>query len=127
MIMFAFLGQFLRVALTWIGTQISRYLIPLIRVLANRFVATFFVVATGIITDPGGFVSTAVCWFIDLLVSPIPDMPQEYTIAGIAQTLGNNVPFIGAGIFYKISRDVAGLVALAIPIKIYKLLPFKFS
>lgn len=122
-----FLAQFLRAGFIWIVQQVVKYILPLIRVIANRFVVTIVGTAAAIILDPAGFVSTAICWFIDLLVAPIPDMPQQYTIAGIAQTLGTNIPFIGSGIFYKITRDVAIVVSLGIPIKVYKLMPFKFS
>lgn len=78
-------------------------------------------------TDPIGTASNVGCGFLSFVAGMFPSTPEAFTLAGLAQRLGDSVPFLGSGIFYKILRDFGIILGLALAIKIYKLIPFKMT
>jgi len=103
MILVAFLVPVAVVALTLFG---------LVAFLASAFL------------NPTGAWNGWVIGAIDHIAAFFPSTPQEYTLAGIAGSIADVLPF-GTGIIFEIFQSFLALGGLMVIIKIYKLIPFK--
>lgn len=87
----------------------------------------FFEQLGNLITDPVGTVTYFACQFITFIFGFFPSTPEALTLQGLANKLGNALPFVGSSIIYSILRDFSLILGLALIVKIYKLIPFKMS
>lgn len=79
----------------------------------------------GVILDPTHALQNWICWLVTNLCYFLPKSPDNLKIVNLGGRLADNIPFIGSGIIRKIISDFLLIIGLAIPIKIYKLLPGK--
>jgi uncharacterized membrane protein YkgB len=78
----------------------------------------------GALNDPEGWVNQTICFIIDFVSSAFPSTPSNLKISSLIQS----VPLLNSIGFRFISDTfllISGLAAIALVVKIYKLIPFK--
>ena len=81
----------------------------------------------GALANPQGWMNSTICSAIDYIAALFPSTPDNLKIANILNSIGDAMPLVGRGIVRDIFGTIAGMAAVALAIKIYKLLPFKMS
>lgn len=84
-------------------------------------------VILGIITNPLGAVNAFINVIIDAVASVWPSTPPSLKIAALIDSVAATMPGVGRGIIREFFVTISSFFALAVVIKIYKLLPFKAS
>lgn len=67
-----------------------------------------------------------VCAIIYRLTFWLPSTPNHLTLSSLSINLGDNLPFIGAGIWYETMNIVKTVLILVASWKVFKSLPGKF-
>lgn len=74
--------------------------------------------------NPAGAWNGWVIGSIEHVSSYWPSTPTQFTIAGLATSINQVIPF-GSGVIYEILDALMVMFSLMMIIKIYKLIPFK--
>lgn len=74
--------------------------------------------------DPSGAVNTFMIKMIDVMFAFWPSTPNDKNIGHILSTFALEYPQIGWGLIYEVFQGIAGILTLALFIKLVKLLPF---
>lgn len=98
------------------------FLIPVAVVAITLFGLVAFLASAYL--NPTGAWNGWVIGAIDHVAANFPSTPQQYTLAGLADSIADVIPF-GTGIIFEIFQSLIGLGGLMVIIKIYKLIPFK--
>ena len=81
----------------------------------------------GALADPQGLMNRVVCGAIDMISGVFPSTPDNLKIGSIIESAGSVMPAFGTGLIREVLGTIAGMAAIALVIKIYKLMPFKMS
>ena len=65
-------------------------------------VVTILCFCTEAIANPQGFINFYLCAFIDILVIPLPETPDQLKIYSIISSFAASYPFIGFGIIFDV-------------------------
>lgn len=79
----------------------------------------------GALQNPQGLMNQVVCTVIDVVTAVLPSTPQGLHISDFVSAAANQIPAVGRGIISEVLTTIASLSAIALAIKIYKLIPFK--
>lgn len=69
----------------------------------------------------GGFI----CGILETLFFLLPSSPV--TMADLAVSIGDNLPFIGSAVIYYLFADIGQVLILVVAYKLFVILPGKFS
>lgn len=81
----------------------------------------------GALLDPQGFMNQVIVGIISNVADIFPSTPENLKIANIINNLGDSVPAVGRGVIRETFFTLSSIFLISLVIKIYKLLPFKFS
>jgi hypothetical protein len=87
---------------------------------------------TGIVTfligafeNPSGWLSQVIKKLIDIVAAVLPETPDNLKVTNLLQSLYPETPSVGKYVLGEIVEVLITLSAIALVIKIYKLIPFK--
>lgn len=92
--------------------KLAIILLPVVCIIASAFI------------NPSGAVNTFMIKMIDIMFEFWPSTPDDKKIGYILSTFALEYPQIGWGPIYEVFQGVAGILTLALFIKLVKLLPF---
>lgn len=81
----------------------------------------------GALKNPQGWMNFVICSAIDYIAEFFPETPPGLRPGSLISSVASQMPAVGRGVVSDVFEAVAAIAALAIIIKIYKLLPFKMS
>jgi hypothetical protein len=67
---------------------------------AQTMIVTILCFLIETISNPGGFINFWLCAFVDVLVSALPETPEDFKIFAIISDFAASYPFIGFGIIF---------------------------
>lgn len=79
------------------------------------------------VSAPKSFFNMAICWMIDIIAAVLPSTPENLKISAIIAGIANKMPAAGTAIIWEILSTFGIIMGIMMVIKIYRLLPFKFS
>jgi len=87
--------------------------------------SSIFVLIYQCITNPEGAVNTFMINLIDLIIDHFPSTGNNYKLGTMLSNFYNGLPsFVPSSAISEIFQGIAGMLALFLAVKLYKMMPF---